>query len=176
MNNNDVLRRVRYAFDLNDDKVIACFAHAGVDVSRTPVCAWLKKDDDDDGVHTEAAISKSVLTKVVATKNENSSSPSILSSVHTPTPTFHQVTMGNSSSSAEPTPTTTPAAAPELAPNGKPKPKCPMCVCKELRAERDACMIEHEDGKTVRPSQNCENYFVCHVEMLLGLLLGIFAT
>lgn len=50
MNNNDVLRRVRYAFDLNDDKVIACFAHADVTVSRTQVCAWLKKDDDDDRV------------------------------------------------------------------------------------------------------------------------------
>jgi len=54
--------------------------------------------------------------------------------------------MGNSSSSEQAAEAPKPV---ELAPNGEPKPKCPMCVCKELRAERDSCMLEHEDGKTV---------------------------
>jgi hypothetical protein len=67
--------------------------------------------------------------------------------------------MGNSSSTSETIPPALPmpapagaaspaAPAPELAPN-EPKPKCPMCVCKDLRAERDQCMLNHEDGKTV---------------------------
>lgn len=46
MDNNDVLRRLRYAFDLDDAKVIEIFAHAGLEVKRGFVVAWLKKDDD----------------------------------------------------------------------------------------------------------------------------------
>eukprot|EP00591_Stephanopyxis_turris_P004303 CAMPEP_0195521438 /NCGR_PEP_ID=MMETSP0794_2-20130614/18664_1 /TAXON_ID=515487 /ORGANISM="Stephanopyxis turris, Strain CCMP 815" /LENGTH=77 /DNA_ID=CAMNT_0040650991 /DNA_START=71 /DNA_END=304 /DNA_ORIENTATION=+ len=58
--------------------------------------------------------------------------------------------MGNSSSSEQAAEAPKPV---ELAPNGEPKPKCPMCVCKELRAERDSCMLEHEDGKTACKEQ-----------------------
>lgn len=46
MNNNDVLRRIRYAFDLSDNKMIAIFAQAEHKVTRESVCDWLKKDDD----------------------------------------------------------------------------------------------------------------------------------
>ena len=48
MNNNDVLRRVRYIFDFGDDKMIAVFAAADQEVSREQVSTWLKKDDDPD--------------------------------------------------------------------------------------------------------------------------------
>ena len=34
MTNNDVLRRIRYAFDLGDSKMISMFGQAGVDVTR----------------------------------------------------------------------------------------------------------------------------------------------
>ena len=48
MNNNDVLRRVRYTFDFDDTKMIAIFALGGLDVTRAEVSDWLKKDDDPD--------------------------------------------------------------------------------------------------------------------------------
>jgi len=46
MNNNDILRRIRYAFDFNDSKMIAVFALADLEVSREQVSDWLKKDSD----------------------------------------------------------------------------------------------------------------------------------
>ncbi|WP_432460516.1 MULTISPECIES: DUF1456 family protein [unclassified Agarivorans] len=46
MTNNDILRRLRYCFNLNDNKMIAIFAQADVEVSRAEVSDWLKKDDD----------------------------------------------------------------------------------------------------------------------------------
>ena len=48
MTNNDVLRRVRYIFDFNDDKMIAIFALTDLEVSREQISKWLKKDDDED--------------------------------------------------------------------------------------------------------------------------------
>lgn len=48
MINNDILRRVRYIFDFNDNKMIALFAHTGTTVTREQVSSWLKKDDDED--------------------------------------------------------------------------------------------------------------------------------
>lgn len=47
MTNNDVLRRIRYVFDLKDTKMINIFAQADLVVSREQISAWLKKDDDD---------------------------------------------------------------------------------------------------------------------------------
>ena len=48
MTNNDVLRRIRYAFDFNDSKMIAIFGMADHEVTREQVSDWLKKDDDSD--------------------------------------------------------------------------------------------------------------------------------
>lgn len=50
MNNNDIIRRLRYNFDFNDAKMISIFALAGSDVSRAVISAWLKKDDDSDQI------------------------------------------------------------------------------------------------------------------------------
>lgn len=47
MTNNDILRNLRYTFDLDDDKVIAIFAQAEFETSREEVCNWLKKEDDE---------------------------------------------------------------------------------------------------------------------------------
>ena len=46
MTNNDIMRRIRYAFDFGDAKMMALFALADHPVSREQVSAWLKKDDD----------------------------------------------------------------------------------------------------------------------------------
>ena len=46
MNNNDILRRIRYTFDFSDSKMIALFALADHAVTREQISDWLKKDDD----------------------------------------------------------------------------------------------------------------------------------
>ena len=48
MTKNDILRRIRYAFDFNDAKMIAIFGMADHEVTREQVSNWLKKDDDPD--------------------------------------------------------------------------------------------------------------------------------
>jgi len=44
--NNDILRSIRYSFDLNDAEMIAIFGAAGLTVTRGQVSDWLKKEHD----------------------------------------------------------------------------------------------------------------------------------
>ena len=46
MTNNDILRRVRYIFDFNDDKMIALFGLADYKVTRAQISDWMKQEDD----------------------------------------------------------------------------------------------------------------------------------
>jgi uncharacterized protein YehS (DUF1456 family) len=46
VNNNDILRRIRYTFNFNDSKMITLFGLAGYQVTRVQISDWLKKDDD----------------------------------------------------------------------------------------------------------------------------------
>ena len=46
MNNNDILRRLRYTFDFSDSKMIEIFGLADVNVTRAEISDWLKKEDD----------------------------------------------------------------------------------------------------------------------------------
>lgn len=46
MDNNDILRRIRYTFALDDSKMMAIFALAGYPATRAEISDWLKKDDD----------------------------------------------------------------------------------------------------------------------------------
>lgn len=46
MNNNDILRRIRYTFDFNDTKMIEIFGLADCKVTRAEISNWLKKEDD----------------------------------------------------------------------------------------------------------------------------------
>lgn len=48
MNNNDVIRRLRFTYDMSDEQVMKTFDEGGLKVSRAQVCDWLKKDDDKD--------------------------------------------------------------------------------------------------------------------------------
>ena len=45
MDNNDVLRRLRYTFDFDDSKMIELFGLADLTVTRPKVSEWLKRDD-----------------------------------------------------------------------------------------------------------------------------------
>ncbi|RUO39778.1 DUF1456 domain-containing protein [Aliidiomarina taiwanensis] len=46
MTNNDILRRLRYAFDFKDGTMVEIFAAADVAVSQEQVVDWLRKDED----------------------------------------------------------------------------------------------------------------------------------
>ena len=48
MNNNDILRSLRYTFNFGDDDMMKLFRSGGMEATRTQVCEWLKKDDDPD--------------------------------------------------------------------------------------------------------------------------------
>ncbi|VAW98654.1 hypothetical protein MNBD_GAMMA22-1599 [hydrothermal vent metagenome] len=48
MKNNDVLRRLRYIFDINDNKMIAIFGEANLKVTRAQISDWLKKEDNPE--------------------------------------------------------------------------------------------------------------------------------
>lgn len=45
MNNNDILRRLRYALDLSDPYVRACFAASAVDVAPQRLSSFWKRED-----------------------------------------------------------------------------------------------------------------------------------
>jgi len=48
MQNNRILRQLRYIFDLSDDQMIDLFAQAEMKVTRSEISDWLKKDDHED--------------------------------------------------------------------------------------------------------------------------------
>ena len=59
MTNNDVLRRLRYTFDFNDSKMVALFSLADLEVTRSQISNWLKKEEDpsyEECSDTELAI------------------------------------------------------------------------------------------------------------------------
>ncbi|MGH1365611.1 MAG: DUF1456 family protein [Calditrichia bacterium] len=48
MTNNDILRRIRYTFDLKDSAMSEIFSSAEFNVTEEQVATWLKKEEDDN--------------------------------------------------------------------------------------------------------------------------------
>lgn len=48
MNNNDILRRLRYTFDISDNRMIDLFASGGKEVTRAEISNWMKPEDDPE--------------------------------------------------------------------------------------------------------------------------------
>jgi len=48
MDNNDILRRIRYTFDFSDDKMIKLFTLGGLEATRSEVSNWLKTEDNPE--------------------------------------------------------------------------------------------------------------------------------
>ena len=46
MNNNDIMRRLRYTFDLKDSAMVEIFAAADHPVTQKQIVNWLRKEDD----------------------------------------------------------------------------------------------------------------------------------
>jgi len=49
LDNNDVLRRIRFVFDFSDSAMMTLFALAGPAVTREEISAWLKREGDPAG-------------------------------------------------------------------------------------------------------------------------------
>lgn len=75
MNNNDILRRVRYIFDFSDAKMISIFDLADHKVTRAQVSAWLKKDDDPELVECIDAELASFLNGLINDKRGKKDGP-----------------------------------------------------------------------------------------------------
>ncbi len=48
MKNNDILRRLRFTFDFNDEKMMELFHLGGYEIDRAEMSAYLKKEDAED--------------------------------------------------------------------------------------------------------------------------------
>ena len=56
MNNNDTLRRIRYAFDLPDAQMVAVFGLGGQTVTEEEARTFMGSEDDEDAVYCTDAI------------------------------------------------------------------------------------------------------------------------
>jgi uncharacterized protein YehS (DUF1456 family) len=79
MQNNDILRRLRYTFQLTDTNVIELCAIGGLETNREIISNWLKKDDDPDFVSLYdidlAAFLNGFITQKRGKKEGDSSKP-----------------------------------------------------------------------------------------------------
>lgn len=76
MNNNDVLRRIRYVFDFNDDAMIAIFGLADHRVTRAQISNWLKKDDDPSYREVTGPLLATFLNGLIVHKRGKKDGPS----------------------------------------------------------------------------------------------------
>lgn len=53
MNNNDILRRIRYTFDFSDSKMIELFDVADFVVDRAIISNWMKKEEDPEFIEMD---------------------------------------------------------------------------------------------------------------------------
>lgn len=68
MNNNDILRRLRYTFDLKELTIVDIFTYADETVAQEHVTAWLKKEDDTGYIEMEDLKMASFLNGFINTK------------------------------------------------------------------------------------------------------------
>lgn len=65
MTNNDVLRRIRYIKNYNDQEMIEIFNLANCNVSREEVSSWLKKDDHPEFQDLQDVLLATFLTGLI---------------------------------------------------------------------------------------------------------------
>jgi len=75
MDNNNVLRRIRYIFDFNDSRMISIFHLGGLEVTRAKVSDWLKRDDDPAYIECEDIQLASFLNGLIIHKRGKKEGP-----------------------------------------------------------------------------------------------------
>lgn len=68
MDNNDILKRLRYTFDYEDSKMISIFELADYPVKRSELSRWLKKTDDSSYMDLPDKILATFLNGFIAEK------------------------------------------------------------------------------------------------------------
>lgn len=53
MDNNDVLRRLRYTFSLDDDKMMELFTLGNRPANRAEISSWMKREGDEDFIELQ---------------------------------------------------------------------------------------------------------------------------
>ena len=75
MTNNDILRRIRYVFDFNDDKMIALFSLANCVVTRAQISDWMKPEEDSDYVKLSDELLATYLNGLIIDKRGKREGP-----------------------------------------------------------------------------------------------------
>ena len=78
MTNNDVLRRIRFIFDFNDDKMIDLFKQAEHVVTRAQISVWLKKDDDPEFQNCSDVVFATFLNGLINDKRGKKEGPQMV--------------------------------------------------------------------------------------------------
>ena len=68
MQNNDVLRRLRYILDYNDEEMMTVFSSAELKATREQLSNWLKKEDDPQYASLKSVELASFLNGLIQTK------------------------------------------------------------------------------------------------------------
>ena len=68
MDNNDILRRLRYAFNFSDQQTMDLFKEGGVTADRAQISNWLKRDDDENFVELKDVELASYLNGLIVLK------------------------------------------------------------------------------------------------------------
>ena len=76
MLNNDILRRLRYALDLRDVKMIEAFRNSGYEIDKEKLLSFLKKEDEEGYTPCNDRIMHLFLDGFIAAKRGQKEEPS----------------------------------------------------------------------------------------------------
>lgn len=77
MNNNDILRRVRYILDLKDNQISKIFRHVDVEVSDKQVNQWLQREQEETFVELKDSELIDFLDALIIEKRGKKDGPSV---------------------------------------------------------------------------------------------------
>lgn len=76
MLNNDVFRRIRYALDLSDSRVVDIFKLAGTQVTEDQICHWLAREEETGFIECSDPEFSSFLNGLIVDKRGPGDGPS----------------------------------------------------------------------------------------------------
>lgn len=77
MNYNDILKRIRYTFDLSDDTMISIFGLGGLQTTRSAISNWMKSEEDEHFANLEDEKLASFLNGFIIEKRGERDGPKV---------------------------------------------------------------------------------------------------
>jgi len=77
MNNNDIIRRVRYILDLKDNQITKIFKHVETEVNEKQVNLWLKREEDEGFVELPDELLIDFLDALIIEKRGRKDGPNV---------------------------------------------------------------------------------------------------